>query len=797
MNDTKYTVERIDTDPDTGLNSSQVEERIKNGFSNKTTDENSLTFKQIIIKNVLTYFNFIFLVLAVLLVWVGAFRGLTFLPIIIANTLIGIIQQARSKKILDKLNMLNAPKANLIRNGELVTVDAQLAVIDDIACFSGGNQIYADAVVLRGEVQVNESLLTGEADEITKKKGDKLMSGSFIVSGECRAKLTEVGDNSYIARLSAQAKKVKKGESSKMLAAINMLIKVVGILIIPIGIILFYQQHNVLGMDMQDSVSKMVAALLGMIPEGLYLLTSVALAISAVRLAMKKVLVHEMSCIETLARVNVLCVDKTGTITENTMKVHSFITLNGVNDKDFETAVSSFAEQMPQDNITMQAIKEYFTSPKRKNVVRVTPFSSVYKFSGVEFNDVTYVAGAPEFILKESYSRYSEIIEKYSRKGFRVLVFGSYDGEIPKDGLRKPVMPMGLILLRNPVRENAAQTFKYFVSQGVCVKVISGDNPITVSEIAKEAEIENADKYIDASTLESDKDVSEAAEKYTVFGRVTPDMKRRLVHALQKQKKTVAMTGDGVNDVLALKDADCSVAMKSGSEAAANVAQLVLLDSDFSAMPDVVLEGRRVVNNIERSASLFLVKNIFSLLMSILTMCFAMGYPLEPQQVSLINMFTIGAPAFLLALEPNKNMIKGNFLKKVMIKALPAALTNTIIIGLLSGFGKVFEIDNDTISTTATILMSFVGIMILYKISRPINKYRILVIAAMVAGFVLSNIFLKDIFGLAEINSQILLLLAVFAIAAVTILVGLSYIVDKIQRSVHDKREKKKEKNNK
>lgn len=792
MSDKKKMVHRVMAEPCKGLDSEQVKERLSNGFSNETVDKNSVTLKQIIIRNVFTYFNFIFLVLAILLVWVGAYRGLTFLPVILANIMIGIVQQVRSKKVLDKLNMLNAPKATLVRDGKKVTVDNKDAVLDDIACFEAGNQIYADAEVIDGEVQVNEALLTGEADEITKKAGDKLMSGSFVVSGECHARLTEVGDDSYIAGLSAQAKKAKKGESSKMLASINLLIKIVGILIIPIGIILFYEQHNMLGMNLTDSVSSMVAALLGMIPEGLYLLTSVALAISAMRLAKNKVLVHEMSCIETLARVNVLCVDKTGTITENTMKVHSFITLNGADDKSFKIAMSNFVAAMPKDNITMTALKEYFAIPATKRALRVMPFSPVYKFSGAEFSDASYIIGAPEFVLGDDYEKYKSIIEENSKKGFRVLVFGTYNGPIPKDGLKEAVSPLGLVLLRNPVRENAAETFRYFVEQGVCIKVISGDNPITVSEVAKEAEIENADLYIDASTLETDEEILDAAEKYVVFGRVTPEMKRRLVHALKSKKYTVAMTGDGVNDVLALKDADCSVAMKSGSEVAANVAQLVLLDSDFSSMPGVVLEGRRVVNNIERSASLFLVKNIFSLMMSVISMCFAISYPLDPAQVSLINMFTIGAPAFLLALEANKKMISGNFLTNVMLKALPSALTNTIIIGLLSGFGKIFNIERDVISTTATILMSAVGMIILYKISRPMNTYRIVVIASMIAGFILSCVFLQGLFGLESMNIQILLLLAVFSVAAVSILLLLSRLFEKIQHSVHNAREKRK-----
>ena len=767
-----------------GLTSQQVQEHRLHGWINRSVEPPSKTTKEIIHENVFTYFNLIFAILAVLLILVGAFRDLTFLPVIIANTLIGIVQEVRAKQVLDKLTMLNAPHATVVRDGKKSVIDAEDLVIDDIVIFKAGNQVCADAVVSAGEVQVNESLLTGESDEITKRRGDKLMSGSFIVSGQCHARLDRVGEDSYISKLTLQAKQMQSGEQSEMIRSLNKLVKCVGVAIIPIGLVLFAQafffQHD----GFRDSVTSMIAAVIGMIPEGLYLLASVALAVSSIRLAQKKVLLHDMKCIETLARVDVLCVDKTGTITENTMKVQEVMETEEYDPETMDplrTMLSDFAAAMTRDNITMAAMKEYFTNGSGKKPVSKTGFSSATKYSSVTFDDGAYVLGAPEFVLKEKYGDYAEEITEHASTGARVLVFGSYDEEVDGKPLDHGITPLGFVLLANPIREAAKETFEYFAEQGVEVKVISGDNPVTVSKVARQAGIKNADRYVDASELQDDRALEKAVLKNTVFGRVTPDQKRKFVRILKEAGHTVAMTGDGVNDVLALKDADCSIAMASGSDAAAQASQLVLLESDFSCMPQVVLEGRRVVNNIQRSASLFLVKNIFSFLLSLISVVFMFTYPLEPSQISLISMFTIGVPAFFLAMEPNKNMIKGHFLTNVFLKALPAAITDALAVGALVIFGRTFGVDPTDISTAATMLLAIVGFMILYKISAPMNKIRAAILAGCAIGLIFCSIFLNDLFAITGMTTECIMLFVVFAIATEPVLRYLTLLVGKLR----------------
>ena len=787
-------VVRIETTADTGLTQAQVKERMEKGWSNAPVDSPSKTTKEIIISNVFTYFNLIFLVIAVLLLLVGAFRDLTFLPVIICNTLIGIIQEIRSKKVLDKLSVLNAPKATVVREGKLQTIPAEKAVLDDVVKFQAGNQICADATVIDGEVQVNESLLTGESDEITKNPGDTLMSGSFVVSGSCLGRLEQVGADSYISKLTLEAKATKEGEQSEMIRSLDKLVQIVGFLIIPIGIVLFGQQYLLGDSSIKTSMQAMVAAIIGMIPEGLYLLASVALVVSVMRLATKKVLVHDMKCIETLARVNVLCVDKTGTITENTMKVHDVVSLEPYEKEELpplKELLGDFAHAMSKDNITMAAMQEYFTQGSGQVATSVTSFSSAFKYSSVTFHTTSYVLGAPEFVLRDDYEIYKETIESYGSEGYRVLVFGRYEGTPDGKALTEAVVPYGLVLLANPIRKEAWETFQYFADQGVDIKVISGDNPVTVSKVASQAGIANADNYIDASQLKTPDDIKQAVLKYTVFGRVTPDQKRQFVRALKEAGKTVAMTGDGVNDVLALKDADCSIAMASGSDAAAQASQLVLLESNFSCMPSVVLEGRRVVNNIERSASLFLVKNIFSFLLSLFSMAFMITYPLEPSQISMVAMFTIGIPAFLLAMEPNKKMIEGHFLTNVLLKALPAGLTDVLIVGFLTVFGQTFGMSNEEISTAATLLLAIVGLMILFKISKPMNVFRWIVWSAMVAGLLFCVIFLKNLFGIGVMTRKCCMTLIVFAVATEPLLRYISQIVAGIRKRVLRRREKR------
>lgn len=775
---------RYRPDHQTGLTAQQVQEHRMHGWTNQPVDPPSKTTKEIIQENVFTYFNLIFLVLAVLLCLVGSFRDLTFLPVIVLNTLIGIIQETRAKKVLDNLTMLNAPHAMVIRDGKKSQINAEDLVVDDIVIFEAGNQVCADAEVCAGEVQVNESLLTGESDEITKRKGDQLMSGSFIVSGQCHARLDKVGADSYISRLTLEAKAMQNTEQSEMIRSLDKLVKWVGVAIIPIGIILFIQAFVFQGEGFRSSVTSMIAAVIGMIPEGLYLLASVALAVSSIRLAQKKVLLHDMKCIETLARVNVLCVDKTGTITENTMEVQDVIPTKEYEEgelRPLSELLGDFTAAQSSDNITMEAMKRYFKIASGKKAVAKTGFSSASKYSSVTFEEASYVLGAPEFVLKEQYENYEETISAHASKGARVLVFGTAKEEPDGKPLKEAVTPLAYVLLANPIRQEAKETFTYFAEQGVEVKVISGDNPLTVSEVAKEAGIAGAERYVDASTLHTEEEMRAAVLNNAVFGRVTPNQKRKFVQILKEEGKTVAMTGDGVNDVLALKDADCSIAMASGSDAAAQASQLVLLESDFSCMPEVVLEGRRVVNNIQRSASLFLVKNIFSFLLSLVSFVFMFTYPLEPSQISLISMFTIGVPAFFLALEPNKNIIKGHFLTNVFLKALPAALTDVLAVGALVIFGRTFGVSSADISTAATMLLSIVGFMILYTISAPMNVLRSVILGGCIVGLLFCSIFLNDLFAITGMTTKCVMLFVVFAIATEPVLRYLTWLIGKLR----------------
>lgn len=788
----------------TGLTDEEVRQRVEEGFTNRTDISTDKTTKEIVVSNVFTYFNLIFLVITILLIMVGSFRNLTFLPIIIGNTVIGIVQEIRAKKTLEKMSLLNAPHADVIRNGSVKQISTDELVKDDVILLTAGKQICADAVVISGNIQVNESLLTGEADEVEKTEGSTLMSGSFVVSGECYARLEKVGNESYISKLSLEAKSMGGKEQSEMIRSINLIVKWVGIVIIPIGLILFWQSHFVNGESITKSVTSTVAAIIGMIPEGLYLLTTVALALSTMKLARKKVLLHDMKSIETLARVDVLCVDKTGTITEPDMKLKEIFLCKNSGEDGTQTALTldelkslilDYANASVDNNATMLALKAYAADDLTNNTFALhrtalsqQAFSSSLKYGSVTFSDGTYLLGAPEFIMHDDFSRIEEEIIPYADKGDRVLLFARYDGENVENGINGSVTPLGFVALANPIRENAVKTFEYFKSQGVAIKVISGDNPRTVSRIAIQAGIESAESFVDAATLDTEDKIADAVNKYTVFGRVTPKQKKQLVKALQAKGHTVAMTGDGVNDILAMKDADCSVAMASGSEAAAQAAQVVLLDSDFAHMPDVVYEGRRVVNNIQRSASLFLVKNIFSLLLSLFSVILMVTYPLEPAQVSLISMFTIGVPGFLLALEPNKDRIKGHFITNVMLKALPGGLTDVIAVGALVVCGEVFCISDASIGTIATLVLSVVGFMILFKISEPLNGMKYAVIIGNIAGLVFSGFFLKKLFALTDLSNICILLMIVFGFAAESLFRNLTLLVEKLRGSYEKKK---------
>ena len=754
---------------DQGLTADEIAVRLRYGYANLPVNPPSKTVGQIVKSNVFTFFNFIFFLLAICIILVGSFRDLMFMPIVLANILIGVIQEIRAKKTIDKLTLLSSPKAIAVREGKEYTVETDQLVLDDVVIFSSGNQICADAVILEGEVQVNESLITGEAKAVTKVPGDALLSGSFIIAGKCWARLDAVGEDSYASRLTMEAKKHGKRKQSEMMNSLNRLIQVIGFVIIPFGIVLFYRQTMELGLPIRQSVVSTVAALVGMIPEGLYLLASVALAVSVIRLARYHTLVHELNCIETLARVDVLCVDKTGTITETAMQVQDVILLNEqvCGEEQLRQALSAFYRNITDDNNTANAMREYFHDACTWHAAKTVPFTSATKWSAAAFGERgTYLVGAPEFILKERYGEIQEQVEGFSALGNRVLLAAQFEGYLHSDQLEGEITPLALVLIANKIRENAPETFGFFAQQGVTIKVISGDNPMTVSEVARQAGIAHAERYVDATTLTSPQLIERAAEQYTVFGRVTPDQKRKLVRALKSAGHTVAMTGDGVNDVLALKDADCSIAMASGSDAACHVSQLVLLNSDFSSMPKVVLEGRRVINNIERAASLFLVKNIFSFVLALISMFITLPYPVTPAQLSLVSTLTIGFPAFLLALEPNKNLVSGRFLQNVIMRALPGALTDILLILGVQAFANVFSLSIDELSTMSAILMAWVGLLVLFQVCKPIDWKRGVIWGVMAVGVIFCITVMADFFVLSKLSVGAMLIFTVFALLA-------------------------------
>ena len=765
-------------DPDMGLSSSQVEKRTADGYVNATVDTTSKSTSKIILSNIFTYFNIIFFVLALVLIIAGtSISNLTFLAVVIVNTAIGIIQELRAKKTLEKLSLISAPVTKVIRDGHEDSINSDELVLDDIVIFEAGNQICADAILCDGEITVNESLVTGESDEIRKTAGKQLLSGSFVISGRCRARLDKVGHESFASRLTLDAKKIKKKQQPGMKKSLTVLIQVIGVIIIPFSVLLFLNQHYKLGQSVVSSIEKTTAAIIGMIPEGLYLLTSVALAVSVMRLAKKKTLVHDMKCIETLARVDVICVDKTGTITEPEMHVKEVVPLDGEGGDDYYTCerlIRDFVLNMSADNATMKALKDHFDDKRefrRANMIK--GFSSETKYSAVEFRDGSYVLGAPEFILREGYEQFRSVIEEHSSVGERVLLFAEYrfekntDNDIfARGSLDGIVIPVALVTLENRVRPEARETFEYFTKQGVTIKVISGDNPLTVSKASEAAGIPGSAKYIDASLLNTKEKIAKGILDYNVFGRVTPDQKRAFIRALKKAGHTVAMTGDGVNDVLALKDADCSVAMASGSEAAANVSDLVLLDSNFACMPSVVAEGRRVINNIERSASLFLVKNIFSFILTFFTLIIGLHYPFQPAQLSLVSTLMIGIPSFFLALEPNTEMVRGKFLRNVMFRAFPAALTAVILVGWSLLFTDAFKIDTMLSSVAAFYLYSIVAYMMLFKVCQPMTLFHKILFGSMGFLFVLAAAIIPGWFSLVPLDyGTVLVTLSLAALA--------------------------------
>lgn len=761
-----------------GITHEEVEEKIKQGKSNKVKIKTNESILKILRKNIFTYFNFIFLILTILLITSHSYRNLTFLGIIITNILIGIIQQIRSKITLDKLSLLDKNKYTVIRDGKEEEIDSDNLVEGDFIILEAGKQIPADAEVVSGKIYVNESLLTGEQNEIEKSINSNLMSGSFVISGRAVVKLTNVGDESFSAKIMKESKKIKETKS-EMISAIDNIVKFAGIIIIPIGILLFIGSYGVNGCSYEESVNSMVSALLGMIPEGLYLLTTVALALSSMRLAQNKILLHDMKSIESLARVDVLCVDKTGTITNNTMKVLDIFDKNGnslIDKKEDLKILAKYINTIEDKNITIDTIKEqlYGISTEKLSNIEKENFNSKNKFSFIKIDEnVTYKLGAPEILLNKEYE---ELVNKRTKNGERLIAFV----EIKND----KTIPILFISLKNEIRKNAKEIFEFFDNRNVQIRVISGDNPITVSSIAKQAGIKGYEKYIDCRELKNYADIQKAVKKYIVFGRVNPEQKRQIIKALKEQGLKVAMTGDGVNDILAMKEADCSIAIGSGSDAARGTAQVVLLDSDFGKMRNIVYEGRKNINNITRSASLFTYKNIFSLLLSIYSIIFAMQYPLEPNQVSLGSAFTIGIPAFLLTFEENqKKQQNGNFMRKVFTNSLPAAITSFLAIVAMVKFSDLFNVGVKEITTACSYLFFTGGFLILYKIIRPLNKYRTSVMFLCILGIILTINIMPNFFAIKEISERSAILVTLFAIAEFSVIRWITLILDKYEKN--------------
>ena len=748
-----------------GLTSEEVKRLIESGKANDLVKETDKSIKKIFISNIFTYFNAIFCLLSVLLIIARAYKNLTFLVVIVINLAIGIIQQIRSKKVLDKLALLDVSEYKVIRDGVEQKVLSNNLVLGDVIKLESGQQVPADAIVISGNASVNESLLTGEEDEVLKYLDSELKSGSFLVTGSVYAKLTNVGKDSYASKLTLQAKVIKE-KKTEMIRDIETIIKIAGFLIIPIGLSLIYQSIVINGGNYSNAIVSMVGAVIGMIPEGLYLLVTIALALSTARLAKKNVLLHDMKSIESLARVDIFCVDKTGTITTSNMTVTSVFGSVNESDSKLERAkdiMASYIQTIPDNNQNMTALREYFNKNGIIKAKEIIPFDSKKKYSCIKTNEYTYKLGAPEYIVKkEELALNQDIIDSYTKDGKRVLALVEED-----DNNSNAIL---FIALKNDIRENAASTFNYLQAQGVSIRVISGDNPVTVSAIAKEVGIVNAEMYIDATVLDTEDKISEAVKKYIVFGRVKPEQKKQIIEAIKRTGKKVAMTGDGINDILAMKEADCSIAMSEGSDAARQAAQVVLLDSDFSHMQNIIYEGRRIINNVTRSATLFLYKNIFSLLLAVYAVAAVYDYPLKPTQVSAISFFNVGLPAFLLALEKNEKKQSGRFISKVLISAIPAAVTSFFAIIAMIKFADLFDISNYEVSTACIYLVSTAGFNILWFISRPLKKYNYLVICLCVIGMILASNIFSYFFDIDNISIKALALCMVFAIAEMTVI---------------------------
>lgn len=800
----------------TGLTNEQVQERIAEGKVNVNENPNTRTYKQIILENTLTFFNFLNIALLVLVLFVRSYKNSMFMGIILINTVIGIIQEIRAKKTIDKLAILTESKTAVLREGKKWSISTEKLVLDDLIFLKTGDQVPADVKVLEGTVEVNESLLTGESDNLSKSQGDELFSGSFVTSGEACCQVIHVGKDNYASQITSEAKEFKR-HNSELRNSLNAILKVISIIIVPLGAMLFYKQYMIVGDTLKDSVVNMVAAVLGMIPEGLVLLTSVALTLGSMVLATKKTLVQELYCIETLARVDTLCLDKTGTITEGTMKVEDVqlydtaqttvvqhtakfdpetgepvqnvsalkpevtVSAEKENGQIQETANSETVSQeerqklqeidhimgnmmsvLHDQNATADALRKRFPSRNDLKLIHAIPFSSDRKYSGAVFEGRgTYLMGAAQFLFPEGNEELLEHCSSYAQEGYRILVLAHSEQETK--GTERPtgLEPLGLFLITDVIREEAPDTLAFFDSQGVDLKVISGDDPVTVSAIAKKAGLKNANHYIDATTIKTSEEMQRAVAECSVFGRVTPQQKKQMVQALQSQKHTVAMTGDGVNDVLALKEADCSIAMAAGSDAAKNIANVVLLDSNFGAMPHIVNQGRRVVNNIRSAASMFLIKTIFSVLLSLITIFFGDAYPFEPIQMSLISACAVGIPTFLLTQENNYNKIDHTFLRHVFMNAFPAAVTITGCVFTIMLVCQDVYHSNVMLNTACVLVTGWNYMSALRTVYSPLNTYRKVIVYGMQFAFFISAVVLQDLLTLGSLEFGMIILVFV------------------------------------
>lgn len=733
-----------------GLTQAEVEARIADGQVNAIQDSSNRSVKDIVMGNTLTFFNFINIVLLALVLSVRSYKNMLFIFIIIANTLIGIFQEIKAKITLDKLKILTVSHVDVIRDGVKKSVTVSELVKDDVILLKSGGQIPADGVILDGEVDVNESLLTGESDSIHKTCGSKVLSGSFVTSGKAMCLLTEVGHDCYMEKLSSEAKQFKRYKT-ELQRNLDTILKFISIIIVPLGIILFAKQYWISGSTYEQAALDTVAAVLGMIPEGLVLLTSVAMALGAVRLARRSTLVRELFCIETLARVDTLCLDKTGTITEGHLCVQGEESVK--EDVDLEQLMGRMVAALGDENETFQALRQHYKRNQSTNTKLVLPFSSERKFSGVVFEgEGTYLMGAYQFIFPQADPAVLEKIAEYASQGLRVLTVAHSPNEMTDYTLAEDFEIVGFVFMTDVVRKNAPDILGYFEEQGVDLKVISGDDPVTVAAIAARAGLKDADKYIDATTIHTDEEMEDAILKYSVFGRVTPKQKQQMVRLLKQNGRTVAMTGDGVNDVLALKDADVSIAMASGSEAAKNTANLVLLNSDFASLPHIVNEGRRVINNIKAAASMFLIKTGFSVLTALLTIIVGQNYPFQPIQLSVINGCAVAIPTMLLQLEPSFQKVNKHFFREVLRMSMPAAITITAMITIINNIGHSIGTPREMLSTVCVLATGWVYLITLRQVYSPMTGYRKFVIYLMQTAYLVAMVIGQRIMELVGLN---------------------------------------------